>query len=73
MKGMACLDVVACKRNENENQDQKRNYKQTNKARIGEKGGNKHVEANKLAIEDLVLEHTSMKAWRVSGWKSLAA
>ncbi len=58
VKGMARLDVVACKRNENENQD----YKQTNKARVGERGGNKPMDVHKLATKDPTLKHTSMRA-----------
>jgi hypothetical protein len=58
MKGMAHLDVVACKRNENENQD----YNQTNKTRVGERGGKKPMDMDKLKTKDLALKHTSMRA-----------
>ncbi len=68
-KGMACLDVVAYKRNENENQDQK----QINKEKVGEKRGSKLVDAYKSTTKDHVLVHTSIRAWKVSGWNSLVA
>jgi hypothetical protein len=57
-KGMPCLDVVAYKRNENENQD----YKQINKIKIGERRGSKLVDVDKSTTKDPALMHTSMKA-----------
>jgi hypothetical protein len=37
------------------------------------RGGSKFVEVDKSTTKDHALEHTSMKAWRVSGWNSLAS
>lgn len=36
------------------------------------RGGSKFVEVDKSTTKDHALKHTSMKAWRVSGWNSLA-
>jgi hypothetical protein len=38
---------------------------------VWERGGSKPMDTYKLATKDHVFEHTSMRAWRVSGWNSL--
>jgi hypothetical protein len=34
---------------------------------------NQHIEADKSTTKDLDLKQTSIKAWRITGWISLAA
>ncbi len=64
LKGMACFDIVACKRHENENHDQKEDQNQTNKGRVGGKGGRKPMEQDEK-------ERNEEGAWEKGGSKPM--